>query len=89
MRACAYIFHAGDDYEEHSKLPLYLPSDLPPGLDYQSILKSARLTRNRADYDPYPKSDKAWMADALSIKVDADQFLRISRAYLRSKGCNL
>lgn len=89
MRACAYIFHEGDDYEEHSKLPLHIPADFPPGMDWQSVLKNARLIRNRADYDPYPKPDRSWRVDAMSIKADADLLLFSSRKYLLSRGCTI
>lgn len=91
MRACAYVFYEGDDHEEHSKLPLHIPTDFPPapGRDWQSLIKDARLIRNRADYDPYPKSDRSWKVAAMSIKADADLLLLSSRNYLLSKGCTV
>ncbi len=89
MRACIYIFHQGDDHEQHSELPKHIPPDFPPGVDWQNKLKNARLIRNRADYEAYPKSDKAWRGDAESMKADADLLLSRSREYLRSKGCKL
>ena len=30
---CAYMFHGGDDYEEHSKLPSHIPTDFPTTAD--------------------------------------------------------
>lgn len=91
MRACSYVFHGGDDYERHNDLPSHIPLDFPPSPkgNWQNTLKDARETRNRADYDPYPKSDKAWKPDAMSLKSNADKLLLVSRNYLRSKGCTL
>lgn len=91
MRACSYVFHGGDDYEQHKELPSHIPSDFPPtpSTNWQNALKNARETRNRADYDPYPKSDKAWKIDAMNLKADADKLLLVSRAYLQTKGCTL
>lgn len=89
MRACAYLFHEGDDFEEHSKLPSNIPSDFPSQPAWQNKLKNARLMRNRADYDPYPTSERAWLAQANSIKTDAEQLLRETKTYLIGKGCSL
>jgi len=89
MRACIYIFHGGDDYQEHAKLSQYIPSDFSTSKDWQTVLKDARLTRNRADYDPYPKLNRSWKADAINIKKEADELLIVTRRYLRSKGCKL
>ena len=84
MRACVFVRHQGDDHEQHSKLPKYklcFDSDL----NWQNILKDARELRNRADYDPYPKSNTAWKQGALGLKKDADLFLSTTRAYLQKK----
>jgi hypothetical protein len=90
MRACVFISHEGDDHQEHTKLPLNIPKDFDPGgMNWQTKLKEARLTRNKADYDAYPKSDGAWHKAALAIKLDADSLLIVARRYLKSKGCNL
>jgi len=89
MRAAAFIFHAGDDYEEHSKLPSYIPDDFPSKSLWQTTLKDARLLRNRADYDPYPKSEQSWAKRAANIGNDAKNALHAARAYLRQKGCHL
>lgn len=67
IRACSYIAHGGDDYQEHRMLPQQIPQDFAPGDDWQTKLKNARALRNQADYDPYPKSDRAFKSDALSL----------------------
>lgn len=89
MRACAFVFHQGDDHEEHKKLPMHIPDDFPPGPNWQNMLRNARELRNRADYEPYPKSNMMWRHDAFYLKTDADLFLSTSRAYLKNKGCIL
>ena len=89
MRACVFVFHGGDDHQEHGKLPLHIPGDFPPGPNWQNMLRIARVLRNRADYEPYPKSNIAWKQDAFDLKTDADLFLSTARAYLQSKGCIL
>ena len=60
MRACVFVNHQGDDYQQHGQLPQYIPSDFPSRSSWQNILKDARDLRNRADYEPYPKSNMAW-----------------------------
>ena len=89
MRACAFVFHGGDDHQEHGKLPLHIPGDFPSGANWQNMLRNARVLRNRADYEPYPKSNIAWKQDALDLKQDADLFLSKTRTYLQNKGCIL
>jgi uncharacterized protein (UPF0332 family) len=64
LRACLFAYHRGDDFEKHSVLPLNIPPDFDPAVDWEQKMKNARLTRNRADYDLYPKSNTAWRADA-------------------------
>ena len=87
VRACVFVSHQGDDYERHSDLLKYNKlSGFPSNLNWQNILKDARELRNRADYDPYPKSNTAWKQDALDLKKDADLFLSTTRAYLQKKG---
>lgn len=88
-RACAFIYHKGDDFEEHSVLPLNLPKDFDPGTNWQNKLKNARLLRNRADYEAYPKSDRAWRRHAGIIKIDGDELLSKAKIYLTGKGCTL
>ena len=88
MRACVFVSHQGDDHEQHSELPKYklrFDSDL----NWQNILKDARELRNRADYEPYPKSDKAWRLHALNLKENADLLLSTTRTFLQNQGCIL
>lgn len=87
MRACVYIHHRGDDFEGHSNLFGRIPSDFDTTINWSNTLKAARDIRNRADYDPYPKTDLAWRKDALTIKANADQLLLITRTYLQNKSC--
>ena len=86
MRACVFVSHEGDDHQEHGKLPLHIPGDFPSGANWQNMLRNARVLRNRADYEPYPKSNIAWKQDALDLKQDADLFLSTTRTYLQNKG---
>ena len=86
IRACVFISHGGDDHQEHRELPLHIPNDFPSGPNWQNMLRNARELRNRADYEPYPKSNIAWKQDALDLKKDADLFLSTTRTYLRNKG---
>ncbi len=89
MRACVFVNHQGDNHEQHSQLPQYIPDGFPSGHNWQNMLKDARDLRNRADYEPYPKSNTAWKPDALQLKKDADLFLFTTRTNLRSNGCIL
>jgi uncharacterized protein (UPF0332 family) len=90
MRACVFMSNSGDEHEEHSKLPLHIPPAFDPsGRDWQTKLKSARLDRNRADYEPYPKSNGAWRKTALGLQSDAADLLKLARQFLLSKGCSL
>lgn len=87
MRAACFLHHAGDDFEAHSDLPKNLPSDFPQVATWSNNLKGARLNRNAADYDPYPKSQIVWRRRADTVKADAGLLLTEVRAYLKSKGC--
>ena len=89
IRACVFVSHGGDDRQEHSKLPSHIPNDFPPRATWSNMLKDARDLRNRADYDPYPKSNTAWKPDALKLKKNADLFLSTTRTYLQDKGVRL
>lgn len=89
MRACSYIFHEGDDHEEHAKLPANIPGDFPNKGAWQNRLKDARLLRNRADYDPYPTADRAWQGSAKKMRVEAAEMLSVAKVYLVGKGCTL
>lgn len=87
MRAAAFVFHGGDDFEEHRTLPGKAPDDLPNQALWSNALKDARERRNAADYDPYPKADAAWSHDAQALALEVRKFVAEVRAYLRSKGC--
>lgn len=88
-RACVFLHTKGDDHEAHSKLPTKLPPFLLSPVNWQTKLKDARLLRNRADYESYPKSDRAWKKDALLIGMEARDLLVDSKKFLISKGCVL
>lgn len=89
FRAAAFLYHEGDDHQDHDKLPNGIPSDLPNQLSWQNSLKQARLARNRADYDPYPKSNLAWRGDATVALTSATDALKEIRTYLNGKGCTI
>lgn len=89
VRAAVYVFHRGDDHQEHSQLPLNLPADFPNSQQWKNSLKSAREYRNRADYDPHPLSDAAFKLGALQLKAEAAELLPLARLYLVGKGCPL
>jgi uncharacterized protein (UPF0332 family) len=87
IRACAYVFHGGDDFEDHSTLPQNIPDDYPKRTQCQSALKNARLARNRADYDPYPGSWQSWRLIVADLRGTSREVLSESRRYLRRNGC--
>ena len=89
MRAVVFFVTDGDDYEEHMKLPIKVPSDFPTRTKWQNSLREARYARNRADYDPYPKKDASFKAEATDLRAEARELLKISRQYLKCKGCPL
>jgi len=89
FRATAFFVHEGDDHEEHTKLPSGIPGDFPNKAVWENDLKGARLDRNRADYDPYPKNDLMFRQVALDLIKKADSLMTIVRPYLRRKGCPL
>lgn len=89
MRAVVFFVTDGDDHEEHKELPNKVPSDFPTQKKWQNSLRNARGARNRADYDPYPKSDASFKAEATDLRAEARELLKISRQYLKCKGCPL
>jgi len=89
LRACAYIYHHGDDHEQHSDLPKHLPRDFPNVAQWQNALKDAREIRNRADYDPYPRRHSSFQTDAMQLSSNASGALPLVKSYLQSKGCHL
>ena len=84
-RAATYISFGGDDHEEHSKLPTQLPDDFPDVQNWKIKIKNARLDRNRADYDPYPKKDSEFKECAETLYADARSFLRSAKDYVQTK----
>jgi uncharacterized protein (UPF0332 family) len=88
-RAVVFFHFGGDDHQEHATLPAHLPPDFPQVAIWQNALRLARLERNRVDYDPYPKSEKAYAATAQTTFGDCAAFLRESRKYLIKKGVKL
>jgi len=89
LRATAFFVHRGDDHEEHSKLPQGIPADFPDRAQWENDLKGARLDRNRADYDPYPKNDLMFKTAALELIQKAEDLWPVVRSYLKKKGCSL
>ena len=87
-RALVYFKHGGDDHQDHSKLPANLPDDFPSASRWENQLKQARYERNRADYDPYPKSDRRFESAAHDLIQSAQDLMPIARRYLRQKGWN-
>jgi uncharacterized protein (UPF0332 family) len=88
-RAVVFYVERGDDFEAHSELPKHLPNNFPNRAQWENSLKNARLERNRADYDPYPKSDRTFGIIARSILTSAEDFLVLAKRYLIQKGCRI
>jgi uncharacterized protein (UPF0332 family) len=86
MRAAAFVFHGGDDHQEHKTLPAHAPTDMTNADIWSNKLKDARERRNQADYDPYPKSEAAWRRPADDLMPDAKALVKEVRVYLQSKG---
>ena len=86
FRGIVFLVTQGDDHEKHSDLPQYLPQDFPAVAYWENALKIARLERNRADYEPYPRNDAAFKQQAAAIYKDSHQLRIAARAYLRGKG---
>ncbi|UKE77473.1 HEPN domain-containing protein [Xanthomonas graminis] len=84
-RAATFISFGGDDHEQHTVLPSKLPLDFPDSKKYQNSLKSARFERNRADYDPYPRSDEDFSGAAATLLADAVLIVSTARKYIRAK----
>lgn len=89
LRATAFFVHQGDDHEDHTKLPSGIPGDFPSRANWENDLKGARLDRNRADYDPYPKNDLMFKSTALDLIQKAEDLWPVVRSYLKRKGCPL
>ena len=84
-RAATYLSHGGDDHEEHSALPGRIPVDLPNFEQWRNKLKNARLERNRADYDPYPKGEAAFEECCTLLIREAKEFIQIAQKYINLK----
>jgi len=85
LRSAAFIHHGGDDHEQHTVLPTKLPNDFPDRARWENSLKSARLERNRADYDPYPRRDQEFEKAAQDVIADATELIAVARDYIRSR----
>ena len=87
MRAVVFFSTLGDDFQEHSKLPMHIPSDFPAVSSWANRLKDARLHRNEADYDAYPSADADFRLIAKNLEQYAQALTTDAYNYLRSKGC--
>lgn len=88
-RAVVFYAKGGDDHEQHQELPKHIPDDFPDRARWENELKTARLERNKADYDPYPKTDGAFATSATATLKTAQSYLPIAKRYLIKKGCKL
>lgn len=85
LRAATFVCFGGDDHEQHTVLPSKLPTDFPDCTRWQNALKNARLERNRADYDPYPRRDQRFDAVAQTLVAEATALVSLTRRYIASK----
>lgn len=88
-RAVVFHFTGGDDHEAHSALPNALPTDFPNRQAWLNQLRTARLERNRADYDPYPKTENAFSTQANTTFTQAGLFVVEAKNYLLGKNVPL
>ena len=86
FRAVAFQSKRGDDFQKHSDLANAIPGDFPNASVAQNDLKSARLTRNEADYDPYPASSNHFKAAVATLAPLASTYVVQARIYVRLKG---
>jgi uncharacterized protein (UPF0332 family) len=86
LRAVTYVTYGGDDHQSHSKLPGKLPKDFPDREKWSNSAKQARLVRNEADYEPYPKSNASFRDKAVRVYRDAQDLRPIVEKYLAKKG---
>jgi hypothetical protein len=86
-RTVSFVFHAGDDHQDHRDLHKGIPDEFPDSERWRNDLKEARLRRNEADYDPYPKPDDEFAAVSKVQLRTATDFLQVAEQYLRGKGC--
>lgn len=85
LRAATFIDFGGDDHEQHTVLPQKVPIDFPDCPRWRNALKNARLERNRADYDPYPRKDEQFDQPAKTLIADATELIALTRQYIRTK----
>lgn len=88
LRSVVYLSIKGDDYQEHRLLPTNVPDEFPRSDIWKNRLKDARETRNRADYEPFPRTDPIWKNTAEELQDYAQELSSITKSYLRDKGCN-
>lgn len=89
LRAVTYVTYGGDDHQSHSKLPGKLPEDFPDRERWSNSAKQARLVRNEADYEPYPKSNVSFKDKAFRVYDDAKELRPIVEKYLAKKGVRI
>lgn len=89
MRAITFLAHGGDDFQRHEDLPANAPPDFRDHDIWANSLKNARDLRNRADYDPYPKANVPWRAEAEVLQQQTADLIVRCRSYLRARGCSL
>lgn len=85
VRAATYVAHGGDDHEQHTVLATKIPNDFPDCALWRNRLKDARFERNRADYDPYPRSDSEFAIVGKRLLVEAKDLIGLSKIYIKSK----
>lgn len=85
-RGVVFLDHGGDDKNAHSELPKSLPQKFPRRAYHLNELKDARVSRNDADYDPYPNDVAHWLTAARSQKNAAIEFIDDCTSYLRALG---
>jgi uncharacterized protein (UPF0332 family) len=87
MRAVAFQYHKGDDFEEHSTLSSKgVPKDFPQSALASNALKNARILRNEADYEQYPLAKNYFRSEARGLQPVATAFVTDARNYVSSKG---
>jgi uncharacterized protein (UPF0332 family) len=86
FRAVVFFEVEGDDFEGHSVLPDHIPQTFPSRPRWNADLKEARLERNKADYDAYPRGTRIYKKKAEKFVQLAGDLLPVARRYLRGKG---
>jgi uncharacterized protein (UPF0332 family) len=74
-RAICFGYYKGDDYQLHRVLPRNLPPTLPNFSRWTNELDDARLVRNMADYDLYPRATSDWKNDSVALAISGSEFL--------------